>query len=116
MVLAIDQGAQPRHASFLEARRQRAEQRGAYALQPGPGVDLDREYPAGRRLAELPGPHLAGNKACQGSAIAFRHQEMALRGQHILPVGWFGKAGQPLVQSGNRRQIRDLSGADRNHI
>lgn len=102
MVLAIDQGAQPRHAGLPEARRQRIEQRGTHAFQPGPGIDLDREYPAGRRLAELPGPDLTGNKARQGPAIAFRHQEMALRRQHILPVGRLGKAGQPLVQSGNR--------------
>ena len=63
MVLAIDQGAHARHPPCLEARDQGIEQRAADATLALLGIDLDGEYPAGCRLAELPGADLARDEA-----------------------------------------------------
>ncbi len=121
MILAIDQRPQPRHAGPLEARRQRVEQCCPHTLEPNRRVDLDGEHPARCRLAELPGADLACDEACQGgrrgaAAFGLGHQKVALGRQHVLPVIGLGGAGQPRVEGGNRRQIRGLSGADRNHF
>src|SRR6266446_7769713 len=55
MVLAIDQCAHARDTLLLETRDQRLEQRAADAALAQPGIDLDGEHPARRRLAEFQG-------------------------------------------------------------
>ena len=79
VVLAIDQRAHARHALRLEARDQRLEQLAADAALAQPGIDLDGEHPAGRRLAEFPGADLAGDEARQRALVGLGHQEMPTR-------------------------------------
>src|SRR5690348_15105136 len=106
MVLAIHQRTHACHALRLEARDQCLEELRADTMQAQPGFDLDREYPARRRLAEFPSADLARDKAGQRSFVCFSHEEMPVWTQHVLPVLRLVGPRQPAVQSGNRWQIR----------